>query len=225
MDELRLFLHTHNDIQWCGRIMKGMNEEDFKMLSDEPHKELSWVCPPSLIHQIAKCTSWEEAMLIVGFDAEWIEARKRDGTYFRLIVFPVESNRCFRPTWQQLFSVIEVAYGEEIANAIRPFHSLLFEKTYDEIDPQQRHREISQLPINHKLAHSEYITPNRFLTKSRNKEMPLTLYDVRGFFYHTIGCNLHFRGDGCGPTGEEEYMTFNIPTHKVINANFFEVVF
>jgi hypothetical protein len=56
-----------------------------------------------------------------------------------------------------------------------------------------------------KMAHPEFLIAERFLAVPEP-----TLYHARGFFYHALGCNVHFRGDGRTRDGSAlEWMTVN----------------
>ena len=56
----------------------------------------------------------------------------------------------------------------------------------------------------------EYYTLERFLAI----DSP-TLYDARGFFYHAIGCNHKYIGNGLNEKGQAEYLIPNQPLSEI----------
>ena len=46
----------------------------------------------------------------------------------------------------------------------------------------------------------------------------VTLYHARAFFYHAVGCNMLFRGDGTNYQGLAEYVTANRPLSDIPGA-------
>ena len=43
----------------------------------------------------------------------------------------------------------------------------------------------------------------------------VSLYHARGVFYHSIGCNIFFRGDGLSPAGLPELIYPNVPITSI----------
>ena len=189
----------------CGRFIRGVNEEQLSMLSDEPGKKLSWVCNDELLQSLLGKRP-VAAMVHLGFGLDWIRARLHDGTTHRLVVFRsgVETDTTLA-TWHNLLSLVRECYGAEMADRLEPQMAALKSTPYEEIDPSGTLREISNLPVEQKFQHSEYFVAKRFLTE----QIPVSLYAARAFFYHAVGCNAQFLGTGCNLDGQAEHMTPN----------------
>ena len=190
----------------CGRFIRGVNEEQLAMLSDEPGKLLSWLCGEELLQSVIGKDP-VAAMVQIGFGLDWIRARLDDGTKFRLVAFPAsEETSTTLATWDGLWTLIRMYYGEAVADRLTPHMASLKRVTYEAIDPMRRLREVSNLPVADKLSHPEYMTVERFLAL---EDEQVTLYQARAFFYHAVGCNMLFRGDGTNNEGKAEFVTPN----------------
>jgi hypothetical protein len=182
------------------------------MLSDEPGKKLSWVCTDELLTAVLGKNP-AEAMFHVGFSVDWLEARLKDGTMHRLVVFP--TTQCTQATWDNLFLLVEVQYSSSLAGRLALFADGLKTTPYEVIDPLLAIKSLSELPVAEKFSHPEFMTAERFM------EIPvsnLSLYHARAFFYHTIGCNLHFQGTGTNQKGQAEFLTPNNPISGIPGA-------
>jgi hypothetical protein len=188
------------------RITRGRKPEDFLCLSDEPNKRYTFVASSKLLHGYIGMNA-VDAMLFLGFSKEWIHARLLDKppTHFKLVVFP--KTDAVLATWENLFTITKNSYGNDVYIKIQPFEQELQTTTYEAIDPALRIKKISELPIDERYAHDEFITPERFQALSH-----VTIYHARAFFYHTLGCNLHYIGNGLSSSGDEEWL---VPNHKI----------
>mmetsp|Transcript_6631 Transcript_6631/g.10129 ORF Transcript_6631/g.10129 Transcript_6631/m.10129 type:complete len:234 (-) Transcript_6631:220-921(-) len=198
----------------CGRFMKGQTDADFLKLSDEKGKLLSWVCPSEALHFLLGKKP-VEAMLAIGFNTDWIAERLKDGTKFKLVVFPVNEKETTIPTWENLWKLIATAYGDEIDNALGPFKS-----TIEELDTTNGYpfeggdlvTEIKNMPVVAKHAHPEFMSKENFL---KVPERDRRLCHARGFLDHAVGCNSKFTGTGKGPKGQIEMITLNKPINEI----------
>jgi hypothetical protein len=200
-------------IGMCGRFIRGVNEEQLSMLSDEPGKVLSWVCADGLLQSVLGKTP-AAAMVEIGFGLDWIHARLSDGTRFRLVVFPAtEETSTTMATWDNLFALVRTCYGENVAAKLAPHMPDLKCLSCKCIDPAARLRHVSNLPVAEKMAHPEYMTAERFCMLRQP-----SLYEARAFFYHAVGCNMIFRGDGYNAEGKPEYVTQNRKLNEIPGA-------
>lgn len=68
----------------CGRFIRGTKPSDFAVLSEEPGKRLSWVCSSEMLGSLLGKTP-VEAMMSIGFRAQWLQERLQDGTTHMLV--------------------------------------------------------------------------------------------------------------------------------------------
>ena len=204
----------------CGRFIRGVNEEELSVLSDEPDKELSWVCGEDLLQSVLG-KGPTAAMVHIGFGLDWIRARMDDGTTFRLVVFPAsDETRTTLATWDNLFELVHESYGDTVAGILAPHMAMLKSVAYADIDPAGRLREVSNLPVAEKLRHPEYMTGRRLLATVGEAA---SLYEARAFFYHAIGCNSLFKGNGMNYKGKHEYMTLNRRLSEIPGARWIDL--
>jgi len=190
----------------CGRFIRGVNDHQLSMLSDEPGKKLSWICTEDLLHSILGMNP-AEAMFHIGFGLDWVEERLRDGTRHRLVLFP--SSAATQATWDNVFTLVRLYYGEEVYKKLNPFRKQLKSVAFEDIPGSARLRELSNLPVAEKYANPEFMTTEKFL-----KEEP-SLYSARGFLYHSVGCNFKYTGTGMNESGQPEFLTPNKPLSEI----------
>ena len=70
------------------------------------------------------------------------------------------------------------------------------------------------------MVHPEYMTAERLVSRARDR---VTHYDARAFFYHAIGCNMLFRGDGVNYEGKAEYVTPNRRLRDIPGASWLDL--
>ena len=217
----------------CGRFMKGRKEEDFEILSEEPGKVLSWVCSEEMLLNVLATNNPVEALISIGFRTKYIQERLKDGTQFKLVVFPTTTNTNATSssnseeegndntttttmvaevvTWTNLWKLIKVAYGDDIDQALEPFKddipNLPVSDSVGYLFVEGHEiSQIGDLPVDIKHAHPQFRSRDNFL-KIPPKER--TIYDARAFLHHSVGCNHRFQGNGLSPDGHVEIMTFN----------------
>jgi hypothetical protein len=187
-----------------GRFIRGTDESCFECLSDEKGKRLSWVCSEELMSTILGMTPLE-ALLCIGKTMSWIESRLYDGTQHRLMVFPVEEGNI--ATWDNLFALVEEHFGSELFNKLAPFHDGIKRiQGYTDVDYPNADlvMSVSDLAVHEKHEHPDFMSPDKYLSLDNP-----TLSDARAFYYHSIGCNKLFRGDGYSPEGMPELIVPN----------------
>ena len=140
-------------------------------------------------------------------------ARLEDGTQHRLLVFPETEESTIQATWDNLFRLVLEHYGAEVHDVLSPHFRALKRTKYEVIDPNGRLAWISTLPVKEKYAHPEFLTAERLLAVDEPR-----LYHARGFFYHAIGCNKLFTGEGCSPDGIPECLTPNMAIADIPGA-------
>ena len=114
----------------CGRFIRGVDEHQLSLLSDEPYKELSWVCDDELLQSVLG-KGPVAAMVQVGFGLDWIRARLDDGTTQRLVVFPETAEmRKTLATWDNLFGLVRECYSPTVAGILAPHMDALKRTSY-----------------------------------------------------------------------------------------------
>ncbi|KAJ3074513.1 hypothetical protein HDU98_011103 [Podochytrium sp. JEL0797] len=195
-----------------GRFGRGTasDPQSLAMLSDESHKKLSFVFGADTIKGFLG-KSPTQAMLSVGSSKSWLRNRLTDGTQHRLVMFPCPDSELKLATWDNILELIGQYYDKRIYDKLIPFLHELKTTHIKDIDSKGRLRYISELPVKDKHKHDEFYSPEKILKKKN-----INLFDVRGFMYHTIGCNYLFIGKGYSrsPNGDDlaEYL---IPNRKI----------
>ena len=192
-----------------GRFMKGIADSDFRMLSDERGKRISFVCGPELLQVMLGLTP-AAACLRVGRRITWLEERMKDGTRHKLALFPA-AGVAVKATWDGVFDMIATAFGSEVFARLQPHIPLLKSAPIHEIDPENKLCAIAELPVAEKLRHPDFMSVERFMSPSTEG----TLYNARAFLYHSIGCNVLFTGTGYSREGEPEWITLNRPVADI----------
>ena len=201
-----------------GRFIRGVKDEDFHLLSDEPGKILSWVCTPELLYSILGKTPLE-AMIHIGFSLTWIQNRLYDGTRHRLVVFPEEGGTV--ATWDNVLQLVKECYGEDIYEKVLPFQDAIKLFDYNESDADDTRTppdlltakeiiRLSELSVHEKYNNPQFMTVERF----RVIDAP-SLTDVRAFYHHSVGCNQHFQGTGTNKAGQREILVRNKPLSEI----------
>mmetsp|Transcript_14732 Transcript_14732/g.41897 ORF Transcript_14732/g.41897 Transcript_14732/m.41897 type:complete len:257 (+) Transcript_14732:176-946(+) len=196
----------------CGRFIRGVRQEDFTFLSDEPGKLLSWICTAELLQPLLGLRPAEAMVRYVGFSLNWMKGRLTDGTDHKLVLFP--DSAATLATWENIIAFVEREYPATVFERLRPNLDAVKMADYKRLsqgDAKKRgFLEISELPVAVKYGlgdgqkpHPDFITPSRLLAGDGS------VLEARAFFDHTIGCNQHFTGTGRSPTGQREYFTKN----------------
>ncbi|KAJ3202606.1 hypothetical protein HDU82_007234, partial [Entophlyctis luteolus] len=208
-----------------GRFTRGgVDRKDSEMLSFEPFKKVFGSDTIELM--LGKTPT--QAMVTAGLAKQWIRDWLDDGNEHRLVLMPiVHPDDRVLGTWDNIFALVQKHYGMRIYLKMFPFFDELKETHIKDIDPRARlrfsfwqfalpeqlkveyvDRYISELPVTDRYNHDEFYTPEKIL-----KMDEITLYDVRGFMYHTIGCGQFFVGRGYArdPNGNTNRMEYIVP--------------
>ncbi|KAJ3094148.1 hypothetical protein HK100_006256, partial [Physocladia obscura] len=195
-----------------GRFARGRKSMAANaMLSDEPFKKLCWVFGKDSIEGILGKTPIE-AMISAGFSKLWLRNWLSDGEQHRLILMPSPKEECVPGTWDHIMDLIRKHYGLHLWEKLYPFLEELKTTHIKDIDPTGRLRYIAELSTKDRYAHDEYYTPEKLM----GLKQEVTLYDARGFMFHTIGCSQLFIGRGYArdPNGSTDRVEYLIPNRK-----------
>lgn len=188
-----------------GRFIRGKRLSDFEYLSDDTYKKLSWVCSEELLGELLGKSN-VECMIAIGKSISWLKNRLLDNTLHALVVFPSQEGTI--ATWEGVFSLVRLHYGEIIADKISTYESIISNGVdFSDLKNGNELRRISELPVEEKIKHPGFMSEEKFLSI----ESP-TLEDCRGFLYHTIGCNELFCGTGKTKEGFTEML---IPNKRI----------
>ncbi|CAF3604104.1 unnamed protein product [Adineta steineri] len=193
------------------RLTKGITDDDFFRLSQDPTKRLTWVYDHETLRSLLGM-SHLEMLIHSGHTIEWIRHQLEGNKKFKLIIFSVPSDEIKLATWDNLFEILSKAYPEIDSNIWYRYSSQLKEMTYKEIDPE------GIILRNYYLGPTSdgHMHTNRFLSL---KDQP-TLLQVRAFLHHQIGLNELYGGDGktithLGDVVDKEYITVNRPLNEL----------
>ena len=94
-----------------GRMIHGFpHEPEFgKSLSTDEWKRLSWVFGPDALFMFLG-KSPREICLLLGFGAEWLDVRLREGKMFKLAIFPSSSVDSTMANWDGVSNLLELYY-------------------------------------------------------------------------------------------------------------------
>lgn len=189
----------------CGRVTKGRTEDDFRLLSDEPNKRLSWVVGPDGLERLCG-KSPRDIMLAIGKDTPWLRRTLDEGYRFRLCLFPEVQAR--QATWDGVFELVRDTFPEAWPK-VAPHIHLLPKYTLEEVQERFTEFDICASFLEGR-DHHHYMTLERYLESSG------TLGHTRAFLYHEIGLTHLFHGDGFtrtedGQVGLREYLVPNRP--------------
>jgi hypothetical protein len=194
-----------------GRITRGITDEDFSLLSQGPHKRLSWVFDHETLLSFLRM-SHLDMLIHSGHTIEWIRYQLNQNRQFKLILCSLPSDEVKLATWDGIFELLSKVYPEIDLNIWSRYSNQLKQIKFEEIDPE------GFIIKNYYLGYDsdEYMNTKRFLSLKD----PPTLLQVRAFLYHQIGLNELFRGDGRtltheGVLSDKEYLTINRPVNQL----------
>jgi len=116
-----------------GRIIHGLNEEDFDRLSTDKWKRLSWIFGPDALHHFLG-RNLVEVCLFLGFGSSWIEQKVSQEVMFKLCIFPETGvEMCEQATWNGIFTLLEHTYPETWPY-IRTYKDIIINTPFQEIE-------------------------------------------------------------------------------------------
>ena len=199
--------------------MYGKTEEVLSILNGEPGRKFVFVMRDELLQKILSCRqNTVRVLMTLGKTLNWIDERQKDGTKHRLVVFPASASTL--ATWENVFELVKAHYPDDLYSRLKPHFEGLKEKSIEEIDPKNDLEKVAILPREIRFSRKDFYSVEKILSMSVED---ITLYDARGFFSHSIGCNKLYTGTGKSPTGEEEFLTLNLPIDQITGANVHDI--
>jgi len=194
-----------------GRITRGVNDNDFSRLSNDPNKRLSWVFDHETLRSFLRM-SHLEMLINSGHTVQWIRHQLDMNRKFKLIICSLSSDEVKLATWDNIFELLSKVYPEIDSNNWYRYSNQLKQMKLEEIDPE------GIIVKNYYLGSNSdgFMHTNRFLSLKDQA----TLLQVRAFLHHHIGLNELFRGDGRTSTHhgvllDKEYLTINRPLNEL----------
>lgn len=213
LELLDLYVHSFKSGQLhiapdglCGRVLRGMNEDDFKTLSPDADRRTVFLAGSDVLSQSCG-KGLTEILKIVGYSEADIEAKvHREKNEFRLLVTP-ESDTLRPATWVNVVELAERLYPElqgRLVQHLEAFQQMPFQ----EID------RLSAFSIAEVASNGQ--TDPRYMTVERFLASRCGLHEARALLYHTLQLRELFRGDGYtqfpdGTIGGTEYIVPNMP--------------
>ncbi|MBN1803316.1 MAG: hypothetical protein JW891_17525 [Candidatus Lokiarchaeota archaeon] len=203
----------------CGRIIRGVNPDDFETLTDDPDRKLVMLMGPDGLQKLLGKESYD--MLVeIGYEKEYIQRKLNEGNEFKLVVFK-EGGEAIIATWDNVINLVSKTYPN-ISNKIKDQIDDLKSTSFERIE-EEAGFDFSKID---KIGK----TDPRFMTHERYLESPNTLIAARAFLYFTVHLRELFSGDGYtyttdGKRGLTEYIVPNkrisdLGEHVIIDIQF-----
>ncbi len=101
----------------CGRVLRGLREEDFRALSDDPARKVVFMLDGEALGDLLGRTG-AEVLAQIGYAPGEVRALTAQGVRFKLAMVPQVA--MVRATWDALLALVAAAYpewGERITTA------------------------------------------------------------------------------------------------------------
>ncbi|KAI9353695.1 hypothetical protein BDR26DRAFT_849063 [Obelidium mucronatum] len=193
-----------------GRFVAGTRNEDFERLAGESVNEVAFVFGGDTIRTFCGMSA-SKALISLGFTKETLVSMSKSNFKHKLILFP-EPSLCRQAKWHHVMEMVLDCYGQDVHRKLLPHLTDLKLTDYKDIDPHQRLIEIASLPHHEKMKHPEFYSPSKI-----RKISNVSLYDARGFFYHSMRCNPLFEGLGYtrSRNGDDDRAEYLVRNHKI----------
>ena len=93
----------------CGRVLRGIHEDDFRALSDDPAREVVFVLDGEALGDLLGRTGGD-VLAQIGYAAGEVRALTALGVRFRLVIVPQVA--MVRATWDALLDLVIATYPE-----------------------------------------------------------------------------------------------------------------
>ncbi|MBN2154198.1 MAG: hypothetical protein JW839_22275 [Candidatus Lokiarchaeota archaeon] len=189
----------------CGRILRGRQPEDFETMTDDPERKLVMLMASDGLARLVGKSDYD-ALLLIGYEKDYIKHKMEDGYEFKLVVFK-EGGAIKLATWDNVAEAVAAVYPDARKKLYRRLKDLK-RKPFREI--QAKAGEGYDLDAAFRRGPSD---PG-FMTYERLKAAKGSLVDVRAFLFHAVQLRALFSGDGYtydedGTRGLKEYIAPN----------------
>jgi len=209
------------DFPLSGRVIHGLPEDkNFSThLSSDGWKKVSWVFgSDALPHFLGK--SAREICLLLGFGAEWLDAKVKMGVTFTLALFPSVSVDAVLADWNH---VLRTQYPPSITSKVEPHLPYIIATDISAIESEAGYS-MMQVTLKGRDPKTGEPVDRRYMSMQRLAaiESP-SVVQVRQFLWDEIGMGRLFHGDGQtkddrGRPGPQEYFAKNYSLAEIIGA-------
>lgn len=183
----------------CGRIIRGTVPTDFDSLTNDPSRKVVFIMDAEGLMDIFGKTGYE-ALLAIGYTADYIADLVRSHHTFELVVFPATS--AHQATWDELAVVCSDAYPELCPDFVRAISKLAdWPFSWYEAEMGYNFGGVGK-------EDPRFMSYENYLRSARDHRA------LRGFLYHTCYVTKLYSGDGYtyneqGQRGLAEYVMQN----------------
>ena len=193
----------------AGRIIRGIEEDDFLTLSDDSSRKIVMLVDPDGLSNMLGKTGYE--MLIeIGYEPDYLEYKIKEGNQFKLVIFP-DGEAAKLATWDNLFEMLIQVYPKT-KGLVEKYRDILKTKSFEEIESESGFKFLEV----EKLGE---VDP-RYMTYDRLDLDNASLSEFRAFLYFSVHLRELYSGDGwtrlsSGEKGVQEYIIPNVPISQL----------
>lgn len=193
----------------CGRVLRGMQPEDFATLTNDPARRIVLLMGPDGLETLPGHSGYE-ILKIIGYTSGYIESKIAEGVQFKLVIFP-QANNARLATWDNVLGMASDVYPE-VAEMLASCAAELKRLSFQEIESMAGFSFADVDMAGH--DDPRYMTLDRYL-KSKGG-----VVSTRAFLYFTLYLREQFVGDGYtedeyGVRGIREYIIPNQTLHEL----------
>ena len=187
----------------CGRIIRGVKDNDFLTLTDDPNRKLVMLMGPDGLESILGKNGYE-SLVAIGYESDYIRHKiEVENNKFKLVVFS-SGKTANIATWDNVIDIVSSVYPSVAAklysqkDALKQISFSEIEKTagfkFNEVDKNGT-------------------SDNRFMNLERFEQSNGNIIDVRAFLYFSVHLKELFSGDGFTYTfdGKKGLMEYIVP--------------
>ena len=198
---LKLYIAKQKSSTICFNLCGKITLSD-SMMDEHSFRRFTLVFGPEMLQSFLGLTDRQVLKIVNG------------GVKAKFVVFPLP-DMAILATWKNLLRIIVLHYPLGVYSRIKPLFEKLMDTPYLNIDPDLRLKKIAErFSLSDRINHPEFMTEERFL------KLPLivTLYQARAFLYHSLGCDIKFRG-----TGESGYFIPNSNIYDIRGLRYIDI--
>ena len=198
-----------------GRVVHGMpGDKGFSThLSSDGWKKVSWVFGSDALPRFLG-KSAREVCLLLGFGAEWLEAKVKMGMVFTLVVFPSVSVDAVLADWNGVWHVLQSHYPSAVVSKVEQHWPCIVSTDISVIEEEAGYSMLQVNLVGRDPKTGESADP-RYMSMQRLVALQSpSAVQVRQFLWDEIGIKRLFNGDGqtkddLGLPGPQEYFAKN----------------
>ncbi len=219
-DKLKLIL---SECPLSGRIIHGLpGDECFSThLSSDGWKRVSWVFGSDALSQFLG-RSARDICLLLGFGAEWLDAKVKIGTVFTLAIFPSTSVDAVLADWNGVKHVLHTQYSS-VSEKVEKHWSYIISTDIAVFEAEAGYSLLEVNLVGRDPQTGISVDPRYMSLQCLEAIESPSAVQVRQFLWDEIGIKGLFRGDGQtkddhGTPGPLEYFARNCELAKIEGA-------